>query len=426
MSSAPANYLDALHGEVELDERIVKLAATPVVQRLRHVRLSNIDSIAMPGIANLSRYEHVLGVAYLASRTGLRRRISDLDHLALMAAALLHDWAITAFGHLVEEAFQYLSIDFHHEHKLDLLLHGDRDGDTLGAELQILAGRQTGLSRWVRSVTDSGDHEELLGRIGALIQGDGPLGKLVCGAMDLDNIDNVYRIAFHMGLPIDRTLPIRLVEAIVDMDNTGLPVFTKSAASDVAAWIETRRTIYSHLMPARPDFSLKLMIIWATIQQIEAGLFTKDDWTLVDTDFISRLSADDAAPGARETITRWKTGEIWDITPLWWLPGKRPSYAELTEFSAELTSVLSRPCLAYGIKDKRERQLHFTFDDGSSAAFGSAPQDWLFGVGSSKRGAFSRSETDKIIALATKRFAPTEQPVQAQDPMLPTKEACLL
>jgi hypothetical protein len=425
MSSTPANYLDALHGEVELDERIAKLAASPVVQRLRHVRLSNIDSLSMPGIANLSRYEHVLGVAYLASRMGLRRRISELDHLALMAAALLHDWAITAFGHLVEEAFQYLSINFHHENKLDLLLHGERDGDTLGTELQILAGRQTGLPGWARNVAGSAG-DDLLERIGALIQGDGPLGQLVCGEMDLDNIDNVYRIAFHMGLEVDRALPVRLVEAIVAMDDTGLPVFKKSAASDVAAWIETRRKVYSHLMPARPDFGLKLMIIWATIQQIEAGKFTKDDWTVVDTDFISRLSAPDAAAGARDTIVRWITGEIWDITPLWWLPGTRPSYAELADFSKELTTVLSRHCFAYGIKDKRERQLHLTFDDGSSAAFGTKPRTWLFGVGSSRRGAFSRAETEAIVAMATERFAPATQAVPAQDPMVATREACLL
>jgi len=425
MSSTPANYLDALHGEVQLDERIAKLAAAPVIQRLRHVRLSNIDSLSMPGIANLSRYEHVLGVAYLASRTGLRRRISDLNYLALMAAALLHDWAITAFGHLVEEAFQYLSINFHHENKLDLLLHGLRDGDTLGTELQVLAGRQTGLRSWVRSVAGS-TGDELLARIGGLIQGDGALGQLVCGEMDLDNIDNVYRIAFHMGLEVDRALPLRLVEAIVAIDDTGLPVFQKSAAADVVAWIETRRQVYSRLMPARPDFSLKLMIIWATIQQIEAGKFTKEDWTLVDTDFLSRLSSPDAAPGARDTIARWMTGEIWDITPLWWLPGDRPSYAELADFSKELTTALSRHCFAYGIKDKRERQLHFTFDDGSSETFGAKPQTWLFGVGSSRRAAFSRAETDMIVTMATERFAPATQAVPAHDPMMTGTEACLL
>jgi hypothetical protein len=424
MSGAPATYLDALHGEVSLDERIARLTATPEVQRLRHVRLSNIDSLSMPGIANLSRYEHVLGVAYLASRIGLRRRLADADHLALMAAALLHDWAITAFGHLVEEAFQYLSINFHHERKLDHLLHGDRNGDTLGPELQILAGRQAGLPSWARAVAGR-DEEAMLERIGSLIQGRGSLGKLVSGEMDLDNIDNVYRIAFHMGLPIDRALPLRLVEGIVDLDDGGSPVFARSVASDVAAWVETRRKVYSHLMPARPDFSFKLMILWATIQQIEANLFTPDDWTLIDSDFVFRLSHSSSA-GAKETITRWKVGEAWDITPLWWLPGERPSFAQLAAFSKDLSGSMSRHCFAYGIKDKRERRLDFRFDDGSSASFGSKPNAWLFGVGSSKRGAFSRAETSAIIKMATERFAPSEHAVPADDPMLLSQEACLL
>lgn len=425
MNGTPANYLDALHGEVRLDERIARLAATPLVQRLRHVRLSNIDSISMPGIANLSRYEHVLGVAYLASRIGVRRRLAEVDNLALSAAALLHDWAITAFGHLVEEAFHYLSVNFHHERKLDLLLHGERQGDTLGADLQILAGRQAGLTAWVRSVVGVEREGELLDQIGSLIRGSGRLGKLVCGEMDLDNIDNVYRVAFHMGLPIDRGLPVRLVEAIVDMDEEGSPIFAKTADRDVAAWVETRREVYSHLMPARPDFSFKLMIIWATIQQIKAGLFTPDDWTLVDGDFIWRLSNSEDAL-ARDTITRWKVGEAWDITPLWWLPGDRPSYAELASFSEDLTAATSRHCFAYGIKDKRERQLNFRFDDGSSVSFGAKPNAWLFGVGSRQRGAFSRAEADAIIAIATGRFAPATRAIPADDPMVPVREAALL
>lgn len=425
MNATPVNYLDALHGEVELDNRIAQLVATPVVQRLRHVRLSNIDSVAMPGIANLSRYEHVLGVAHLASRLGLRVRIPAIEHLAVMAAALLHDWAITAFGHLVEEAFNYLSIGFDHEQKLEVLLHGNRDGDTLGAELQILAGRQTKLPAWARGVVGPARADALLESIGALIRGEGRLGRVVCGDMDLDNIDNVYRMAFHMGLPVERELPRRLAEAIVDVDASRSLVFAKSADADVATWVETRRAVYSRLMPARPDFSLKLMIIWATTRQIRIGGLTQEDWTLTDADFVARLSnSSDVA--VADTIERWKAGEAWSITPLWWLPGKRPAYVELARFSDELSDAIGRHCFAYGIKDKRERRLDFRFEDGSSESFGSEPRTWLLGVGSSKRAPFSRIETDRLITLATERFAPAERPLQAEDPMIGRREPVLL
>ncbi len=97
---------DTLYGRVVLDDDMMKLSATPVIQRLRHVRLSNINSIDMPGIANLSRYEHVLGVCYLAGQVGFLGTLNRHDRTVLAASALLHDWAITSFGHLVEEAFQ--------------------------------------------------------------------------------------------------------------------------------------------------------------------------------------------------------------------------------------------------------------------------------------------------------------------------------
>src|SRR5665213_2434585 len=132
MSGTELIYLDALYGEVRFDEHIAALIAAPIVQRLRHIRLSNIDSVAMPGIANLSRYEHVLGVGHLAQRTGLRHRVSSFDALALTSAGVLHDWAVTAFGHLVEEAFNYMGIGFSHEEKLHAILSGASDNATVG------------------------------------------------------------------------------------------------------------------------------------------------------------------------------------------------------------------------------------------------------------------------------------------------------
>src|SRR3546814_18435239 len=66
----------------------------------------------------------------------------------------------------------------------------------------------------------------------------------------------------------------------------------------------------------------------------------------------------------RETVARWRAGEAWDTTPLWWMPGQRPKYSELVSFSQELSDAVGRPCVAYGIKDKRERKLDFKFEIG--------------------------------------------------------------
>jgi len=58
------------------------------------LRLSNIDSIDIPSIANLSRFEHVLGVAHLSTLLALRPTLDRDELLVLDGAALLHDWAI--------------------------------------------------------------------------------------------------------------------------------------------------------------------------------------------------------------------------------------------------------------------------------------------------------------------------------------------
>jgi len=69
-------FYDSLYGEVSLDSAIAELSRTPLMQRLRDVRLSNVDSIVMPGISNISRYEHSLGVAYVASRVAFAHTLS--------------------------------------------------------------------------------------------------------------------------------------------------------------------------------------------------------------------------------------------------------------------------------------------------------------------------------------------------------------
>lgn len=426
MTRPPLIYLDALHGEVRFDDPIASLIAAPIVQRLRHVRLSNIDSIAMPGIANLSRYEHVLGVAHLSRCTGLRRSLPTFDQLALTAAALLHDWAITAFGHLVEEAFNYLNAGFDHEEKLHTILSGGADVEEIGGvNRQILAGRQTNLRAWANDAVGPARGEELLIRIEQLIRGKDTLGPLVSGTMDLDNMDNVYRIAFHMGLQVDRDLPVRLAQAIVAVTDAGTPVFAESASEDVEAWVATRREVYSRLMPAQPDFSYKIMILYAATQAIDAGEIGAADWHLTDHGFIDRL-ANSKIPAVRETLARWTAGEAWNVTPLWWLDGQRPTYAELFSFSKEVGARLGRTCFAYGIKDKRERRLEFDFDGGSTLEFGTNPKAWLLGVGCAKREAFTRMEAEKIVVMAKERFAVMTAPVRVENRTSELQEACLL
>jgi HD superfamily phosphohydrolase len=222
-------FLDPLYGRVVFDDALLALVRTATVQRLRHVRLSNIDSLDIPAIANLSRFEHILGVAHLSGQVGFRVGLNPHDYLVLRAAALLHDWAITSFGHLIEEALQYTGTRFDHEEKLGLILAGQDADDIGGADLQILAGRETKLRDWARRF-GRGDDNALLHDVMMHIRGRGRMGRAISGDIDLDNIDSVFRMAFHMGLDVDRDTPRRLASAMVAVNpDRGEPIFAQIA-----------------------------------------------------------------------------------------------------------------------------------------------------------------------------------------------------
>ena len=138
---AGGKTVDPLYGLVGFDPAVDGLISSPVIQRLRHVRLSNIDSLDMPGVANVSRFEHVVGTAYLAQRVSQNLRLTGESRLRLVAAALLHDWAISSYGHLVEEALQYAGTGFDHELLWRQIESDEKPEEIGGIERQVLVGR---------------------------------------------------------------------------------------------------------------------------------------------------------------------------------------------------------------------------------------------------------------------------------------------
>jgi HD superfamily phosphohydrolase len=421
---------DALYGPVELTAELHALLRTPTLQRLRHVRLSNIDSVDMPSIANLSRLEHVIGVAHLSGQVGFRSKMSAYERLAFSAAALLHDWAISSYGHLVEEALQYVGTRFDHEERLTEIMTRADVEEVGGVDMQILVGRQSGLRSWAqRTVGERSD--ELLRSVMETIRGKGRWGRIIAGDIDLDNIDNVFRMAYHLGLEVDREIPLRLARSIVGVmqDESG-PVFMASAEPDIQAWRDCRREVYGFLMLAEGDFVGKVMLLSCAVGAYEAGELTQTDWSLVDHQLIARL-LDSKIREVKDAAERWIAGEPWDCTPLYWMEHDRPDYPSLRKFSQDVSVELGRPCFAYAIKDKRERRLTINFDDGSQRIYGDDAKRWLFGIGSSKKEPFSRVQVDQALKLAERQFSTNRISLAAtvsskKDKRTEEGQACLL
>jgi hypothetical protein len=207
-----------------------------------------------------------------------------------------------------------------------------------------------------------------------------------------------------MGLPIDREAPVRLAKAMTDFQGpSGIPIFRRVAERDIELWRSTRHGVYEHLMLARQDFAGKAMLLYATIRAFEEGEISKVDWSLTDYDFIHRLLSS-AVSETKDAAERWTVGEPWDFTPLQWMSGERPNYSRMLHFTRELSNRVDRICFAYGIKDKRERQLTIHFDDGTIRTFGNNASQWLLGVGSPERRPFTSEETREVLEFARSYF----------------------
>lgn len=392
--------LDPLHGEVTLSPEIEELAACPIVQRLRHVRLSNIDSIDSPGIAGISRYEHVVGVAHLASRISapLGRQTGTI----LQAAALLHDLSITPYGHLVEEAIQYVDMFDHETH---FLAEGDPvAGIDLGGQDTQFMGGLAGVKGWIERTfgATAADAER---EIHEAIEGKGKFGALIKGKLDLDNLDNVVRIAFHMGLPCERSMPLSIASGVSGFTSDHLPIFSSRSIEQIQAWLKLREEVYTRLMLSRRDFVGKIMLLYATVRGLEQRESDASDWKETDFQFIYRLTSSNDRE-IRETASRWIRGDLWALSDLTWYQGTPPEYSKIREFSRCASEVLLRPVFAYRIKEKRYRSLKILTDSGP-LELGEDRDQWLLGVGSPKGDSFSSSENATIVRLARDRLQAT-------------------
>jgi HD superfamily phosphohydrolase len=404
MSSNLGGVFDPLYGYIEAPPAITDLISRPIVQRLRHVRLSNIDSLDLPGIAGISRYEHSLGVAHLAHTAPFARKLSQENKTILVAAALLHDAAITPYGHLVEEAIQYHAA-FNHEDRLKQAFFGETH-DLGHRKLQLL-GRENGLYQWATKHYGA-DASDALDQIFLAINGKGLMGAAISSQVDLDNVDNLVRIAFHMGLPVDRRLPIELVQCMSELSGDGGVVFTGAAPNLIQDWLHLRENVYTRLMLSRHDFVGKVMLISATVEAYRTGALDATQWVRTDGEFL-RLLEERGPEASRRTVGQWNAGELWALTDLMWFGGPAPDFEDIAGFSTVVSERLGRECFAYRIVDKTTRLVTVRLADGEEVTLGREPKRWLLGVASPVRRTFTRADHRMLQAVAEEHLESTFQ-----------------
>jgi HD superfamily phosphohydrolase len=212
---------DSVHDHIEVTGVCAALLDTPPVQRLRRIAQLGTVTLVYPS-ANHTRFEHSLGVYHLADEALAHLGIRGQQAERVRAAALLHDVGHAPYSHNLEDLI-YRETGRYHD-----------DVDGLVGEGPV-----------ARVLTEHGLNPDA---VAGLVAGDGELGQLISGELDVDRMDYLARDAHHTGVPygtIDHERLIRELrfvdgELVLDEGNV------QTAESLLVARALMNPTVYGH------------------------------------------------------------------------------------------------------------------------------------------------------------------------------------
>jgi HD superfamily phosphohydrolase len=286
---------DSVHDYIEVSGVARALLDTPALQRLRHVSQLGTAGFVYPS-ANHTRFEHSLGVYHLANEALSHLRIEGRRAERVRAAALCHDVGHGPYSHCLEE-LTYRRTGKYHDDVADLLSEG--------AVAEALAA-----------------HDLSSDAVAALVRGEGELGQLVSGELDVDRTDYLVRDAHHTGVPygtIDHgrlTRELRLVDGELALGEGNV----QTAESLLLARALMNPTVYNHHVTR---------IGKAMLQRAAERLLARTDldgWQLRRMDDHDLLVALRTADATAEDARRLSSRDLY----------KRAIWAEMTDVPADL------------------------------------------------------------------------------------------
>jgi len=223
---------DPVHGYVYITEEEKEIIDSFPFQRLHRLRQLAGAEYVYPG-ANHTRFEHSVGVMYLAGRVvenpSIAQRIREDEAEMVRMAALLHDVGHGPFSHVFE-------------HLLDKELGKTHEDTTqwiiTNSELKDILNK-------------TGYNPEEIGKLATGVlhkPGKAFLDQIICSAVDVDKLDFVVRDTHHTGAEYGYIDIFRLIHALDVLDeNLAVELGALSALeSFIIARIESFKSIYFH------------------------------------------------------------------------------------------------------------------------------------------------------------------------------------
>lgn len=167
---------DPLHRYIDLTPQEVEILNTPPLQRLRRIKqLPHVD-LVYPG-ANHTRFEHSLGMLFIAGRIAISLELADEEKAVIRCAALLHDAGHGPFSHEFEGVMKNISGDgVSHEDITRMII------DQVPQIRSALGDRRDAVLSLFKEEKDS------------------IAGQIISGGIDADKMDYFLRDSYYAGV----------------------------------------------------------------------------------------------------------------------------------------------------------------------------------------------------------------------------------
>ncbi|MDR2203675.1 MAG: HD domain-containing protein [Nitrososphaerota archaeon] len=263
---------DPVHGYVYITQAEKDIIDTYPMQRLRRVRQLAGSEFVYPG-ANHTRFEHCLGVMFLAGNAldnpRISQKVTEEEADMTRISALLHDCGHGPFSHV----FEYLL-------------------------LKNLQKTHEDITSWIIEKSEVADELSKIGytpvEVGKLAvgkfcrEGKAFLDQIISSAVDVDKMDFILRDTYHTGAEYGFIDVYRLIHALDILgENLAVELGALSALEAfMIARIESFKSIYFHRMGRAAQIMLALAMdkanseLGLTSFKTPEEYFQLDDYTV--------------------------------------------------------------------------------------------------------------------------------------------------